>query len=391
MKLNLAVREIYDDRYITDNGILIRDDLAGKLGVTNNDKVRLKIREGGTLTLTAKILENECLESGEFGFVNGHVFSRIYRENTFSDLETVTVGCDPEVFFYMKGTSKTLTFSYLSNIYRRDCRGGEEIGMDGAGFIGEFRPKPSTDPSEMTDNLKSLIFKANDVKKLAFSRGWFKSKTLMIGSGECNDWSLGGFSWLDRRPAGFHIHFGLPGKVLRNVEFIYQIVHALDYFLGIPCISADKETMRRVKHKDPWSGRYGQPSSHEVSVITLEYRVPGGFHLRNRILSEGIITLGKLVVEDFLTRTKTAKPEWASAETISSKKVYNMPDREDICKELLDIRPKNLDIYMDDIRTKIEKMEMWHKHKEVITAFLDRCYEDSSNPDLIENWRTHEN
>lgn len=391
MKLNLAVREIYDDRYVADNNLLVGVDLAERLGMSNNDKVRLKVREGGSLTLVAKVLERSSLEGESHGFVNGHVFSRIYRESNFSDPEVVTVGCDPEVFLYLKGTRKALTFSYLSNIYHRECGGGEEIGMDGAGFIGEFRPKPSTDPREMTDNLRNLILKADNVKKLAFMKGWFQSKTLMIGSGECNDWTLGGFSWFIKKPAGFHIHFGLPGKALRNREYIYQMVYALDYFLGIPCISADKETMRRARQREYWSGRYGQPASHEVSAITLEYRVPGGFLLRNRVLSEGIITLGKLVVEDFLTRTKTAKPGWKEAEAINSKEVYNMPGRTDVCEELVDIRPKKLDIYMDDIRNKIEKMEMWHKHKDVITTFLDNCSGENLNPDLVENWRRDEN
>ncbi len=390
MKLNLAVREIYDDRYVADNNLLVGEDLAERLGISNNDRIRLKVREGGTLVLITKVLGKDFLVRADHGFVNRHAFSRIYREYNFSDPEIVTIGCDPEVFLYLKNTRKALTFSYLSNIYHRECGGGDEIGMDGAGFIGEFRPKPATDPREMTNSLRDLIFKANDVKKLAFTKEWFQSKTLMVGSGECNDWSLGGFSWFQKKPAGFHIHFGLPGKVLKNREYIYQMVFALDYFLGIPCISADGETMRRAGSREYWSGRYGQPSSHEVSSITLEYRVPGGFHLRTKTLSEGVITLGKLVVEDFLTRTKTAKPEWEGAETISSKDVYNMPDREDICKELVDAKPKKLGIYIDDIRSKIEKMEMWHRYKDSITVFLDNCSGNNLNPDLIENWRRNE-
>lgn len=389
--INLAVREIYDDRYVADNNLLVGENLAERLGISNNDKIRLSVREGGALVLTAKVLGEDFLTRKDHGFVNRHVFSRIYRESNFSDPEIVTIGCDPEVFLYLKNTRKALTFSYLSNIYHRECGGGEEIGMDGAGFIGEFRPKPATDPREMTDSLRDLIFKVNDVKKLAFTKGWFQSKTLMVGSGECSDWSFGGFSWFNKKPAGFHVHFGLPGKALKNREYIYQMVFALDYFLGIPCISADGETMRRAKSREYWSGRYGQPSSHEVSAVTLEYRVPGGFHLRTRALSEGVITLGKLVVEDFLTRTKTAKPGWEGAETISSKEVYSMPDRGDICKELVDAKPKKLGIYIDDIRNKVEKMEMWHKYKDAITVFLDNCSGVNLNPDLIENWRRDEN
>ncbi|HEB13553.1 MAG TPA: hypothetical protein ENI13_01080 [candidate division CPR3 bacterium] len=393
MKLNLAVREIYDDRYVADKDILIRDDLAEKLGINNLDRIKLKVREGGTLTLTAKVTINQELNDGNHGFVNGHVFSRIYRESNFSAPETVTVGCDPEIFLFLKGKrNKAMTFSYLSNIYHRECGGGEEIGMDGAGFIGEFRPKPSLDPAEMTDNLKSLIFKADNIKKMAFTKGWFQSKALMLGSGEWNDWSIGGFSWFIKKPAGFHIHFGLPGKALRNREYIYQIVFALDYFLGIPCISVDREVARRSKQEGIyWSGRYGQPASHEISTITLEYRVPGAFLLRERVLSEGIITLGKLVVEDFLTRTKTAKPKWEEVESINSRRVYGLPDRGDICKELVNAKPKKLGIYMDDIRTKLEKMEMWHKYKNAITSFLDSCSNEYPSPDIVENWRKNEN
>lgn len=391
MKLNLAVREIYDDRYVADDSLLIREDLAERLGVGNNDRVKLRAREGGSLTLTTKVLESSLLAAGDHGFVNGHVFSRIYRESNFSDLEIVTVGCDPEVFLYLKGTHKAMTFSYLSNIYHRECGGEDEIGMDSAGFIGEFRPKPATDPAEMVSNLRKLIFKAEDVKKMAFSKGWFQSKTLMVGSGEPQDWSLGGFSWFNKKPAGFHIHFGLPGHALKNREYVYQLVYALDYFLGIPCISFDTEVMRRARQAGIyWSGRYGKPGDHEVSAITLEYRVPGGFHLRDRVLSEGIVTLGKLVVEDFLTRTKTARPEWKEAEVIDSKRVYDMPDRMEVCSELVDLKPKKLGVYTDDIRAKLERMEMWHKYKDSITAFLNSCQEKHLNPDLIENWRRDE-
>ena len=85
MKLNLAVREIYDDRYVADNNLLIREDSAERLGISNNDKVRLKVREGGSLTLISKVLESSSLREGDHGFVNGHVFSRIYRESNFSD------------------------------------------------------------------------------------------------------------------------------------------------------------------------------------------------------------------------------------------------------------------------------------------------------------------
>lgn len=392
MKLNLAVREIYDDRYVADKDMLIREDLAGKLGINNLDRVRLKVREGGSLVLTAKVYKGPELGDGEHGFVNGHVFSRMYRESNFSDPETITVGCDPETFLFMKGRrNKAMTFSYISNIYHRECGGGQEIGMDGAGFIGEFRPKPSLDPAEMINNLRNLILKADNVKKMAFTKGWFQSKALMSGSGNQDDWSIGGFSWFAKKPAGFHIHFGLPGKALKNREYIYQMVFALDYFLGIPCISVDKEVSRRARREGVyWSGRYGQPASHEISTITLEYRVPGAFLLRERALSEGIITLGKLVVEDFLTRTKTAKPKWEEVESINSKKVYGLPDRGDVCKELVDAGPKKLGIYMEDIRSKLEKMEMWHKYKDAITSFLDSCPGEHPNPDIVENWRKDE-
>lgn len=199
----------------------------------------------------------------------------------------LTIGCDPELFLINK-TTKRLALAH--NILSKEG----QLGSDGD--LAELRPDYALSPEQLMINIRELI--TSIPSKVPLSLFPFAS------------------SWHAYRCCGFHVHLGLPIELLsfaadKTDALLKNIVAALDYFVGIPAAALDPDNKRRFNNE------YGRPGDYRLSMRTLEYRTPGGFHLRSPLYTRSLLFSAFGVVERIIHDAEKESFGWKDTSKIT--------------------------------------------------------------------------
>ena len=310
-------------------------------------------------------------------YVTKQVFEQINIENTeyykMEPINNITLGCDPEFFLIDKYTRKVLR-AYL--FFKK----WGEVGCDGV--LAELRPKPSTTPLELTDNIYELICTTRNIIN---TNSVYDPERITLHAA----------SGYQMATAGFHLHFGLPknilGKTPNTMLLMHQVVRVMDYYIGIPAIMLEGNT--DAARRSNIFVTYGKPGDFRLDDRTLEYRVAGGSLLRHPILTRGLIALGEVVTQDVISRIKLSTNGfkhlyWAQSDE-RLKEMYpdilNTIDTYNIICSPSIMAAKN---HLDRIYSGIKKMISYEKRKNEIDELFNLILTDVQFNNNIEyNWR----
>jgi hypothetical protein len=254
-----------------------------------------------------------------------------------------------------------------------------EVGNDGA--LIEFRPTPSVSERTVTLNIAKLIRKARYIIERCNT-----NRQIVILSAL----SFKGLT------AGFHLHYGLPARLLNigtrtpQWRIATLMTDAFDYYIGVPSIipeGNEDHARRSTKYI-----RYGKPGEFRLDNSTFEYRLPGGINLRHPTLTCGLLALGAVVVEDLVSRLNTSTDYFSKLEEIGTrediKMLYpNLPTTEQLCAIICNpnIAPakKHLQLIREDVRKMVG-----YKERESVLEYYFNCLEQDLkyNNNLEANW-----
>lgn len=286
MELSIKISEGMDkarlENPIEDRSIRISEEVVVSLERKWGDYLGFRDKWGGLEYLVARSpLAND---TEIVGYVTSQTFSRLFVRDKKSSVDVhqvngITLGCDPEAFLINPKNELIPACRFMAK-----CG---EVGHDGV--LLEFRPPPHTNENVVTRNLFHLLQKARGMIN-KFPEG--KSLRIMAAS------SVGNIT------AGFHLHYGLPRRLLgtgveaRTIATI--MTKAFDYYIGVPSIilEGSVDSTRRTL---PYVA-YGKPGQYRLSGRTFEYRMPGGMNLKHPCLTRGLLALGAVVVEDLVSR-----------------------------------------------------------------------------------------
>lgn len=330
---------------------------------------RLVVRGDNNISqaVEAKSVHIEDLKrKGECSYISQETFDLI-KGIEEEEYKPITLGCDPEFVFVDSNRSV-----YPANLWLPHAG---KIGSDGP--LGEIRPDPAEHEEELVDNLRHLIRRLPSLAKEK-QRG---RKKLVAEAHSC---------W-ENYALGFHIHFGIPKELLTyaapgSEEFIRSFVTILDYFVGIPAMLLEDTNIRRLGN-----GRFGKPGDYRLSPKTLEYRTPGGFHLRHPDYARGILGLALCIGKDVLIRVGQASNNWRELYKYSNffeaRQTYNLPSRGDIHAALLS-QDKQLAVsHLSNIIKQLPKLQGYGLHSKSISSFLLLTLQNKQHsPLLADNW-----
>jgi len=283
--------------------IRVPDTLRKSFKLDYGDWLIFDTDEGNYSVQVSKATIEDMIEYGDrHAFVSEHspVLTSKSSE-VFIQPHELTVGCDPELFFINKKTEKVLPAYHI-------LPKNSQLGSDGD--LAELRPDYALSPEQLMLNIRKLIF---DIPfRVPLSIYPYSS------------------SWHAFRCCGFHVHLGLPIELLsfavdKTDAFLKNIVSALDYFVGIPAASLDPDNKRRFNNE------YGKPGDYRLSMRTLEYRTPGGFHLRSPAYTRSLLTSAFRVTEEIIKDSEEASGGWTDASKIVDfsyfMERYNIPPK----------------------------------------------------------------
>lgn len=382
--------------------IRIPDHLRRALNLEVGETLYLKTIDDENLVLTVypALGKDEWYDS-ESAFVVKRVFDRVNLENkkkTESDLKPieggVSLGCDPEFLIVDRNVGTAIPANSIIG-------GGahEKIGSD-QGLV-EIRPDPAMDEHTLVENMRLLLIGArtkldNTLEGAALrgNKSWYAGKDLTF-EGRSSILSYKQELW----SCGFHLHFGLHPKLrIRKkntnyravLAFLASTVMVLDYFVAIPAVipEGDVDNVRRT------AGKYGQAGDFKHNkFFTLEYRVPGGHHMRSPMLSRGLIGIGALVVEDVMTRAQEITKGFTRLSKLSSyakmRELYpQLPDYK-ILKLALTAKDVSIakNLYQELI-PQLEHMIKYEERKESIVPFVEYISSGDHNisANIEDNW-----
>jgi hypothetical protein len=330
--------------------------LRGRLKLDIGDWLLFDTKQGNISLMVSSGTSEDTVEFGEYRAVVNDDCPIIHEEVGEVQVQehNLTIGADVEFFMVEKNTGDLIEGKALF-----DYEG--EVGSDGD--LCELRPNYSISPERVTENIDQLIkemyrrtAKTGNIRALATS--WYR--------GLC---------------CGFHMHFGLPPEIItfaadKSGEFMKNLIHAMDYFVGIIAHSIDTDDKRRL------SDNYGKPGDYRISMRTLEYRVPGGYHLRTRRHTNSMLCLGFSVMDEIVNECKEISNGWSDMSLITDFNFlmdrFNIPSYEHICNVM---RSNN----KDDLLLEREKVA------QVLTNFKSDYINDvvlssATNTDLMEGW-----
>lgn len=273
----------------------------------------------------------------------------------------VTLGCDPEFVLLNKRGLVSNASRYLAHL--------GEIGSDGV--LAELRPTAGKHEDEVIENLRRLI----------------KSVPEKVG----NFLTPEAHSEIENNAIGFHVHLGLPRTILElppkgAQEFFTNFIRAMDYFVGIPAMLPEDNSRRRLGN-----GKYGKLKDFRRNNRTIEYRTPGGFHLRHPDYARGLLGLALCVGQEIVHRYESKSNLWLKLHEVSS--------FSELQKELdLPIVPVITDIFNEASKNKAAKelpviikklnsFSTFSEHKDSIMNFMRCTLEKKTvSPKLLDNW-----
>lgn len=390
MKLLIRVSELMNERTnhlgsMESRHIRIPFELRKRSGLKEDEFVNLRTKTGKIATLKVSMAYgDDALNDPLSAYVSKEIFDVLcleYIKKYEQDIEVVnniTLGCDPEFFLVNRDDAQIIpAFRLFKKL--------GQVGHDGV--MMEIRPLPSADEFVVANNIYNLIKKARE--KINNDRRVDGNKVNMIAA-----------SYYNGLAAGFHLHFGLPHRILgrnRGVknDFQKQIVRALDYYVGVPAVMPEgkEDHLRRTSQHVI----YGKPGERRVDNRTLEYRVPGGSLMRHPILTVGILGLGAIVIEDVVSRMKVDTGSFSDLSAVSDikglKKIYpNIPDILElikiVCSKDLTLARRHIDIITDDV----SQMLGFNKRRTSIEQFF-KCIHNGTKFDsnIENNWNSYYN
>jgi hypothetical protein len=275
-------------KYQNENCLIrIPEKLMSSLGLSVGKYIEMSSLDGQILPLMVDYAYREDEELDNYiCYVTDSVFEITNVEKTNSlkieKTQEITLGCDPEFFFVDRNNGNLLRANAFLRKYG-------EVGNDG--ILVEIRPKPSTTPLGLYENIRRLIISTREI--LSHNTTY-----------NHNDIMLYGASSYRNIEAGFHLHFGLPNKLLgkkpTNISVLKQVAKVMDYYLGM--LSVISEGNYDNKRRTSMYTSYGKPGDFRVNNRTMEYRVVGGNLLRHPTLTLGLISIGAIVVQDIIDK-----------------------------------------------------------------------------------------
>lgn len=279
-----------------------------------------------------------------------------------------TLGCDPE-FVFLTDRKKTCPANLWLPYYGK-------IGNDGV--LAEFRPDPAEHEDGVIDNLRKLI----------------KQVPEMVGKrfGNPNRLTPEAHSEYENNALGFHVHIGAPKKLIvgpspdGGFDFIRSFIGALDYFVGIPAMLLENTNLRRLGN-----GPYGKPGDFRLSHKTIEYRTPGGFHLRHPDYARGIMGLAICVGKEILGEAEVLSNFWRDLGGLKQfsriQAKYGLPDRQAIRKIILEPSKREAVKQIPNIIERLKRMENYGAHNKSINNYFNLVRENRQfNSRILENW-----
>jgi hypothetical protein len=330
----------------------------------------------------------DMLKDSMVGYVSRYTYHNLLRDaQNCVDLlisKDVMLGCDPEFFIMDVANSQVISASAIMQ------HKNGAVGYDG--IMGELRPAPALYPEDVCLNLWKLI---KETRALVDSRCEFSNRITFVAKSFLGIQGIIGGG----QSAGFHLHFGLPSKMIGNVNpghpkmvLAKEIVKVMDYYVGIPSIILEEG--EDVTRRSSMSNPYGKPGAFRMDNRTLEYRVPGGFLLAHPALAAGLIGLGALVVDDMLAKIQDWSNSFSNMQQVLNANIRecypNIPD----AKEVMSIicSPSNFPALqqMDTIINDLSSMPGFDKRKFSVSRFLNCINNGAVFDNNIEaNWRSY--
>lgn len=383
MELSIrASKKMNEGGSIEDSYIRLPDQLIENLSAKIDDTITLECKNGDNLDLKIKgLYEEDASLLLKAGYVTEDTYDKLLIINkNLERVDNLLIGCDPEFFLVHKPSRKIIPgMEYFSNASDR------QIGSDGA--LMELRPHPNMDSDKVTDNIGLLLFNAKQkmIKNKGLSKRYKIEDIYMIGS-----------SYYDKMSAGFHIHFGIPPRMLdtSNTDVrsaATQIANVLDYYIGIPSILPEQvvDASRRMNIEIA----YGKPGDWRLQFPTFEYRVPGGFLLSDPVLTKGLLSMSWVVMDDVLSRIKACTEDFKNIDFVGSpnkvKELYPhiISDRIELCKVICNYNHRETAKIVDKVFRDIEEMVSFEKEKKSLINFYNRITSGTFvTHNIEENW-----
>lgn len=391
MRLNIRVSRTMNgpeaplgrfERYL----IRVPEKMRLKHDLSVGDPLHLKTANGGKLVLTVQpALLKDIFYDEESCYVIKKIFDRVNLnsgkrkiEEDVKLLKSITLGCDPEFFMVDKRNNYFLS---AGSIF-----GGKRTRLGSDCGLVELRPDPARTEEEVVKKMRRLMHMANQKLFNAMrTRNHYRGRELDFIAR----------SSLGNKNAGFHLHFGLHPRLKQRTPatnmFLRQVVNVLDFYVSLPSSIPEGEAdCGRRSGKT----RYGRPGDFKnANGITLEYRVPGGYHMRSPMLAKGLIGLGALVVEDVLSRTKVTTHGFKKLSNFSTydhvRELYpRIPDRQMVVRAIISRKGTIAQRYLDNIASDLIDMLGFDNHAKSVMEFIEYIASDNHNISEImsENW-----
>lgn len=311
----------------------------------------------------------------------------INGEVDVTQVQQVTLGCDPE-FFIMDSSTNGIVLP--DRIFPRKYAA---IGYDG--LMAELRPNPTLTEDELCGNLWFLFQEARkETDAYCTFHGIDPQRLRFIGTSYLPLQSAAGLS------AGFHLHYGIPKGLLGNVNWRHpkrkiaqQITKILDYYVGIPSVIT--EDFNEAERRSSPFVIYGKPGSFRMDNRTLEYRTPGGAMLRHPTLTKGLIGLGALVMEDLVVKVSAWTDSFSNIEQLANADIRdcypNVPkDPLKIFSTMCSRSNAEAKGCLTQIADDLAKMAGFESRRGAVEELLNCLASDTDfNKDIEVNWRSY--
>jgi len=268
-----------------------------KYGIQIGNFHSFRAKDGSVMILQIAEALLEDVSNDQFSFfVTSAVFDKLYihdHKTEVARIQGITLGCDPEFFLIDKNSGN------IAMANRFVPKQGV-VGHDG--MLMELRPYPSTDENILTNSIGHLFKQC----RIILNKTDEGKNIIMVGA-----------SCWKGLTAGFHLHYGLPSALLgRKSETLRMMTAVADYYVGIPSIipEGNEDYYRRAFPLQA----YGKPGGYRIDNRTFEFRLPGGSCLRHPVLTKGLIALGAVVVEDFVSRLNIGTDHFINLKKVST-------------------------------------------------------------------------
>jgi hypothetical protein len=337
-----------------------------KLNVAAGRRLSITTYSGTNLSLQVQCAHTEDYAVGDTtSYVSQYVLDTVTGD--ISRPLSVTLGCDPE-FVFLDAKSNILPASAWLPAWG-------PIGSDGP--LAELRPLPATHEDGVIENLRKLI----------------KALPLLVDAkfGAPGIIYPQGHSCWQNQAIGFHIHLGAPKEILtyaapKTKEFLDSFISTMDYFVGIPAMLLEDSNVRRLG-----DGVYGRPGDYRISSKTIEYRTPGGFHLRHPAYAAGIMGLALCLGEQVLNEYRQLSNNWRNLDRYSSfehfRSRFNLPQKREIRWALLEPTKCEAVKHLPSMLEQLQSFESFPAHRESIRRYFNLILNNTQySPDILQNW-----